>query len=233
MSIFQRIFKFAQAESHAVLDKIEDPIKLTEQGIRDLKNDLQAAMSSLADVKSMAINTRKQAEAAKSRAAEYEKKAMLLLQKAQFEDMNMAEAERLATMALEEKGRQDEEFTRLNAEAEQHEKMSAQLQSNVNKIKSTITKYENELRTLKARAKTAQATRKVNEQIAKVDTSGTVAMLERMKEKVAADESLAAAYADLAADNNSLENEIDAALGSTAKTDAQDKLAALKAKMGM
>lgn len=233
MSIFQRMFKFAQAESHAVLDKIEDPIKLTEQGIRDLKNDLQAAMSSLADVKSMALNTRKQAEAAKSRATEYEKKAMLLLQKAQFEDMNMAEAERLATMALEEKGRQDEEFARLDAEADQHEKMSAQLQGNVNKIKSTVTKYENELRTLKARAKTAHATRKVNEQIAKVDSSGTVAMLERMKEKVAADESLAAAYADLASENTSLETEIDSALGNTAKVDAQDKLAALKAKMGM
>ncbi|GFM32038.1 PspA/IM30 family protein [Desulfovibrio subterraneus] len=233
MSIFQRLFKFAQAESHAVLDKIEDPIKLTEQGIRDLKNDLQAAMSSLADVKSMAINTRKQAEAAKSRSTEYEKKAMLLLQKAQFEDMNMAEAERLATMALEEKGRQDEEFVRLNAEAEQHEKMSAQLQTNVNKIKSTITRYENELRTLKARAKTAQATRKVNEQIAKVDTSGTVAMLERMKEKVDAEESLAAAYADLATESTGLDNDIDAALGNVSKIDAQDKLAALKAKMGM
>ena len=36
MAIFRRIFKMAQAESHAALDQFEDPIKLTEQGIRDL-----------------------------------------------------------------------------------------------------------------------------------------------------------------------------------------------------
>ena len=34
MSIFRRIFKMAQAESHAALDQFEDPIKMTEQGIR-------------------------------------------------------------------------------------------------------------------------------------------------------------------------------------------------------
>ena len=40
MSIFKRFFKVTQAEAHAVMDKFEDPIKMTEQGIRDLKNDL-------------------------------------------------------------------------------------------------------------------------------------------------------------------------------------------------
>ena len=34
--------------AHSVMDKLEDPIKMTEQGIRDLKKDLQASMESLA-----------------------------------------------------------------------------------------------------------------------------------------------------------------------------------------
>mgnify|MGYP001493103567 CR=1 FL=1 len=41
MSIFRRIFKLIQSESHSVVDNLEDPVKLTEQGIRDLKKDYQ------------------------------------------------------------------------------------------------------------------------------------------------------------------------------------------------
>ena len=35
--IFERLFKTGQAEAHALIDKMEDPIKLSEQAIRDLK----------------------------------------------------------------------------------------------------------------------------------------------------------------------------------------------------
>ena len=40
MSILKKVFKIGQAEAHSLLDQLENPIKLTEQGIRDLKNDL-------------------------------------------------------------------------------------------------------------------------------------------------------------------------------------------------
>ena len=83
MSFFSRIFKIGQAEAHAVADKFEDPIKMTEQGIRDLRNDLQTAMTSLAEVKGLAIRIRRDADNKKKLAAEYERKAMLVLQKAQ------------------------------------------------------------------------------------------------------------------------------------------------------
>jgi phage shock protein A len=43
MSVFKRLFRVSQAEAHAIVDKFEDPIKMTEQGIRDLKKDLQFA----------------------------------------------------------------------------------------------------------------------------------------------------------------------------------------------
>ena len=58
LSVFQRMFKVAQSEAHSAMDKIEDPIKMTEQGIRDLKKDLQAAMESLAQVKASALRGR-------------------------------------------------------------------------------------------------------------------------------------------------------------------------------
>ena len=55
---------------------------------------------------------------------------------------------------------------------------------NIKKLKSNIKKFEVELKTLRARAKVSSATKKINQQMAGVDSSSTVAMLERMKEKV-------------------------------------------------
>ena len=85
----------------------------------------------------------------------------------------------------------------MGQEKEHHDQMVAKLQSNVGDLKSKITQYENQLTTLKARYKTAQATSKLNKQLAQVDSSGTVAMLEKMNEKVGESEALALAYGDL------------------------------------
>ena len=51
--IFQRLFKTGEAEAHALVDKLEDPIKMSEQAIRDLKKDLQESLKALAEVKAI------------------------------------------------------------------------------------------------------------------------------------------------------------------------------------
>ena len=232
-SIFQRLFKVGQSQAHDIINKFEDPIKMTEQGIRDLKKDLQGSMRSLAEVKGITIRMKKEAEDNKKLAADYERKAMLLLQKMQKGDIDGAEAERLATEALKKKEDCSQKAVRLMKEQEQQEKMSAQLQANVDKLRSTVSTYENDLITLRARAKTAAATRKVNEQMAKVDSSGTISMLEKMKAKVEEDESLAQSYGELASADKSIDDELNAALGSGKTSAASDSLAALKSKMGI
>ena len=229
---FQRLFKIGQSEAHAVLDNMEDPIRMTEQGIRDLKNDLQASMTSLAEVKSVAIRLKKDGESSKSLAAEYERKAMLLLQKMQAGEMDQAEAERLATEALKKKEEASQKATQALKDWENQDNMANQLQGKIEKLKSTITKYENDLITLKARARTAASTKKINQQLAKIDSSSTIAMLEKMRNKVEEDESLAQAYGQVADIDKSVDNEIDAAL-SQGNTTANDSLAALKSKMGI
>ncbi|MCZ6875220.1 MAG: PspA/IM30 family protein [bacterium] len=233
MSIFRRIFKVGQSEAHAIVNKLEDPIKMTEQGIRDLKKDLQEAMVGLAEVKGVAIRLGKEGEDAKRQASEYERKAMLLLQRSQDGQMDQEQADRLATEALTKKESASERATRLLKDANQQQQMSAQLQERVGKLKSTVSTYENELLTLRARAKTAESTRKINQQLAKVDSSSTITMLERMKQKVEEDEALAQAYGEVADVDTSIDSEIDRALASGQSADAQDKLQKLKAKMGL
>lgn len=233
MGIFSRLFKVGQAEAHAIVDKLEDPIKLTEQGIRDLKGDLQNAMTGLAEVKGVAIRLSKEAEDAQRQADEYERKAMLLLQRFKDGQLDQAQAERLATEALNQKDLASQRATKLSQDAEQQQRMSNQLQDKVQQLKTSITTYENELVTLRARAKTAESTKKINQHLAKVDSSSTIAMLERMKQKVQEDEALAQAYGEIAQVDASVDAEINKALAGAQPSKAQDQLQAMKAKLGI
>ena len=231
--IFQRQFKTGEAEAHSLIDKFEDPIKMSEQAVRDLKKDLHESIKSLAEVKALAVRMDKEAEEQKSLAADYERKAMLLLQRAQGGEMDTAEAERLATEALRRKEETTGRAVESTQQAQQQQQMVAQLQNNVNDLKSKIGSYENDLVTLKARTKTANATRKINQHLANVDSKGTVALLERMKEKASEQEALAQAYGEMADASVSVDDEINKVLAGSSSAKAEDSLAALKAKMGM
>jgi len=230
--LFSRVLRLGKSEAHAVMDKFEDPIKMTEQGIRELKKDLEESMKSLAQVKGIVIRMKNDAENKKKLAADYESKAMALLQKAQQGSLEMAEAERLATDVLGRKETASQEALRLSKELTNQESMALQLQNNVEKLRTTVQRYENDLITLRARAKTAAATRKLNAQIAKVDSDGTIVMLEKMRNKVEEDESLAQAYGEIADSGQSIDDQITKALGEGSSTPGvSDSLTALKAKM--
>ncbi|MCG8604034.1 PspA/IM30 family protein, partial [bacterium] len=143
------------------------------------------------------------------------------------------DAERLATEALGKKEEAVSRGTSLQGDYKQQQQMADQLQGKVEKLKQTIMRYENELVTLKARAKTASSMRKINQQLSNVDSSGTIAMLEKMKDKVQEEESLAEAYGDISEVNLGIDDEIDRALESPSSAKASDDLAALKKKMGI
>ena len=103
MSIFKRLFKIGEAEANAMVDKLEDPIKLTEQGIRDMKLDLDASLKSYAEVKALSIKAKKDAADLRNKASSYEQKAVMLLQKAEKGEIKQEEADRLAGEALVKK----------------------------------------------------------------------------------------------------------------------------------
>ena len=232
-SIFRRMFKVAESNAHAAMEHLEDPIKMTEQGIRDLKKNLQAAMVSLAQVKALAIRLQKEGEDNKRRAAEYERKAMLLLKRMQAGEMDAGEAERLAASALEKKEEAMQQAAQLGGDHQTQQQMGNQLQAKVEDLKRQIAKFENEAVTLRARARTASSMRKINQQLAGADAGGTVAMLEKMKHKVQEEESLAEAYDQLADTGGSVDEDIDKALAVPSSSAGADSLAALKKKMGI
>jgi len=231
MSLFKRIFKVGQAEAHSAMDKLEDPIKLTEQGIRDLKKDLDGSLQGLAEVKAMAIRAKNDLKTFKNKADDYESKAMLLLQRSEKGEMDAKEADRLASEALVKKRENQEQMERSLKEKEKFEQSVAHLDVNVKKLRNEISGYENELKTLKARVKVSSATKNLNKQMSQIDSGSTISMLEKMKEKVAQEEALAESYGEIADESRSVDEEIDKALVDSTRSDAAGDLAALKEKM--
>jgi phage shock protein A len=159
---------------------------------------------------------------------------MALLQKAEQGSLDISEAERLATEVLSRKEVAGKEALRLSKEVTSQENMVLQLQRNVEKLRTTVQTYENDLVTLRARSKTAAATKKLNAQIARVGSDSTIAMLEKMRDKVEEDESLSQAYGEMADSGQSVDDQINKALGEgSAMPGVSDNLAALKAKMNI
>jgi phage shock protein A len=231
MGFFSRIFKVTQAEAHSMVDRLEDPIKMTEQGIRDLRDTLQEALTGLAQVKAAANRLKHDLEEQKALASDYEHKAVALLQRGQSGQLAPAEADRLASEALARKNDASGRATAIEKDYQVQKQAADTLQRKVEQLRRDINRYQNELITLRARAKTASSVKKVNKELAGADASGTIAMLEKMKAKVEEEEALAQAYGEISAAPTSLDAEIDQALEAPASE--SDDLAALKAKLGM
>ena len=234
-SVLSRIFKIGQAETHAIVDKLEDPVKMTEQGIRDLKTNLGQAVSSLAEVKALCMRLKNQADTEQAAARDYEAKAIKLLEKVKAGEMEQAEAESLATELLSRKEESERRAAQALKDYESQNALATNLSAKVNDMKTAVGKYENELITLKARSRTAESMTKINKTLSNVDTSGTVNMLERMKTRVAEKESVAAAYGEIIAEDptRSLDDRVNKALSTGGTAPGSASLDELKKQLNM
>jgi phage shock protein A len=231
-SLIKRLFRIGKAEANAAIDKLENPIKMTQQGIRDLKVDMDKSMQSLAEVKAIAIRTGREVDTYKANSDDYEKKAMALLKQGQSGQMDMAEAERLATEALARREENIKLYQVAVQNKQKYDGMVTNMEGKIRQLKSQIAKWENELRTLEARDKVSKATTKLNKQLTNIDSSGTMSMLERMKNKVDEQEALAEAYGEMANETKTVDDEINKALNNPNIT-ASAALDDLKKKMGI
>jgi len=230
MNILERIFKFLQSEAHSAVSKMEDPVKLIEQGIRDLKKDFDESMQSVAKVKAISIGAKKELETKKQIAKDYEQKALIILQKAQNGEIESSEADRLASAALEKKQHALEEVSRLEENIKNYDNSLSQMEKKILELKNQIQKSENEYADLKARATVAKTTKKINQQLASSSSDSTMAMLEDMKQRIKEEENLAEAYGEVANVETSVDDEINKAIGTT-NPDVQAALAEMKQKL--
>jgi zinc protease len=58
MSILQRLFRIGVSNANAVVDKMEDQVKIADQIVRELNENLQQALNAEAQIKATALQTR-------------------------------------------------------------------------------------------------------------------------------------------------------------------------------
>ena len=232
MNIFKRIFRIGQAEIHAAVDKMEDPIKMTEQGLRELRIDLTEATESFAKVKALAIRTENEQLNCDQQSRNYAEKAILIMQKAQSGQVDLYKAEELAREALSLRRKYYAESEELGHQVAALQQSEREMQRNTEILRENLEKWEKELRTLKARVKVSSATKHVNKQMAQLDNNGTVSMLQRMKTKVEDEEALAKAYGEIARNKHNLKDELDDLLKDDSFSIEKD-LQAIKEKLGI
>lgn len=230
MSLWERIKRLFRAETHAQLDKMEDAVKMTDQGLRELREKLAQGQQGLAQAKAAALQEKKLFEDEKRASADYEQKAMLLLQKAQKGEISAEEADRLAALALEKKQQLQAVMETRLRNIQQYDAMTEAMTAQIQKLKDQINTWEAEAKMLKAKAKVNEAALLVNKSLAGVDANDTVAMLEKMKSKVDEQGALAESYGQIANANTSLDDQLNKALGPSAATSSA-ALLELKAKM--
>ena len=229
MNLFLRAFKLLQATAHYLLSKFENPVRLTEQAIRDLKKDFDDSMQNFAKVKAISIGVKKEIEAKTMQAKEYEQKAIQLLKKAKSGELDEKEADRLAGEALNKKNELLKEVQKMNSEAKNYDEMLKKMEGKISELKHQIQKWEGEYQSLKARYTVAKTTKKVSKQLSSVDYDSTTSLLEEMKNKITEEENLAAAYEETAKIGTNIDDEINKALGT--RIEVQGELDAIKQQL--
>jgi phage shock protein A len=224
MGIWARISTLVKSNINSMISKAEDPEKILNQLIIDMREQFLEARKqvavSIADEKRL----KQQYEAELEKAQEWEKKAMIAV-KAGRDD--------LAAQALARK----QEHDRLSEEWQQQwmaQKQAAdQLRDALARLNAKIQEASRKKNLLIARAKRAEAQKKIQDTMSGLGDNGAFDTFARMEEKVMQQEAEAQAAVELSGeiDGDKLASEFKSLESSSASQ--SDALAALKAKMGV
>jgi phage shock protein A len=215
---FKRMKTVVGSELNAMLDKAEDPIKMLDQFMREMEEDITDAEGAVAkQIANEKILKRKANDA----------KAMVEKRQQQAEKAVEAGEDDLARRALEEKVENekqaallDESWTRAKSDADEIKDKLEQMKKEYNQMKLKKD-------ALKARAETAKTRAKMNRTMSNIGGDESRKGFERMEEKVLQFEAEAETTEDLTQTSRTLDDEFEKLEGSN----VDKELAALKEKM--
>ncbi|TNF27066.1 MAG: PspA/IM30 family protein [Deltaproteobacteria bacterium] len=224
MGIWARISTLVKSNINAMISKAEDPEKILNQLIIDMREQFLEARKQVAVAIADEKRLKRQYENELQKAQEWEKKAMIAV-KAGRDD--------LATQALARKTEHDQLASEWQQQWVAQKQAADQLREALSRLNAKIQEASRKKNLLIARAKRAEAQKKIQDAMSGMGDSGAFDTFARMEEKVERQEAEAQAAIELSGetDGDSLAGEF-AALESSGAGQS-DALAALKAKMGM
>lgn len=223
MGIFGRLGTLLKANVNDVISKSEDPEKILNQLILDMKDQLIEAKKqvavSIADEKRL----KKQTDNELHMAREWEKKAMMAVR---------AGRDDLAKEALRRKSEHDDISSQYKSQWEAQKAAADKLRDSLRQLNSKIEEAKRKKNLLIARKKRAEAQQQIQNTMSSLSDTSAFDTFDRMATKIDQMEAEAEAHADLNDDltGADLENQF-ADLENVAGADSE--LEALKAKMGV
>lgn len=215
MSIFKRLRDLTMSNINAIIDKAEDPIKMTDQYIRDMTEDLEDAEKAVAA--QIAIEKR-------FKALYEEQEALVEKRMQQAHTAAQAQNVDLARRALEEKKSAEAKRDEYKVSYEQNKLAADNLRSKLEEMRKQLTAMKNKRETLVARYNAAKAQTEINKAMSGFGSDTASAGLKRMEEKMLQMEARAEASNEMSTQEKSLDEEFES-LGKDKVV--EDELAAL------
>lgn len=222
MGLFSRLGTLIRSNINELINKAEDPEKMLNQVLVDMKSQLVEAKKQVAVAIADEKRLKKQYQTEAEKAAEWERKAMLAVKAG---DDNLAKA------ALARKTEHDEVAETLRQQWEAQKQSVEQLKGALRGLDAKIEEAKRKRNILVSRQKRAEAQRTINETLSNINSTSAFDTFERMSDRVTQLEAEAEATAELGAlPEASLDQQFKAL---EASTGVDDQLAALKSKMAL
>ncbi|MFC5701557.1 PspA/IM30 family protein [Cohnella faecalis] len=219
MSIFKRLRDLTLSNVYALIEKAEDPVKMTDQYLRDMQDDLEDAEKAVAAQIALEKRFKQLFE---------EQSALVQKREEQAHTAARAQNVDLARRALEEKKSAEQKASEYKASYDQNKASADLLRAKLDDMRKQFTELKNRRETLVARANAAKAQAEINKAMSGFGSDTALSGLKRMEDKVMQMEAHAEATEELnSAKGKSLDEEI-AALGKDQAV--EDELAALLKK---
>ena len=218
MSLFDRIGRIIRANINDALNRAEDPEKIINQTIMDMRQAQYEARMEVAQAIAEGKKLERDFTVQEKEAGSWLVKAEKALQ---------AERDDLAREALKRKHASQDLAEGLKEQLDAHNGMIETLKTQMRALDAKISEAERKRQLIIARQKRVEAQYSLSNAMSQTDTSKAFEAFDRMEDKVAAMEDRLDAHAELEQDL-SLDDEF-AALEED--TEIEDELAALKAKL--
>lgn len=219
MGIFKRLRDLTMASINDLLDKAEDPVKMLNQFLRDMEEDIQEAESAVAKQIAIEKKFKQQYEEAEEMVQKRTEQAMKALEQGN---------EDLARRALEDKKEHQARYDEMKRQYGIAKANADKLRDQLSEMKDEYNKMKNKKDLLVARAEAAKAQKSINQAMSGFDSDGAAKGFDRMEEKVLQMEAEAQASGELRNSRKSLDDELES-LEKSGGVD--DELAALKAQL--
>jgi len=221
MSIFKRIGDLLDANVNALIDKVEDPEVMLEKYIMDMDKEYNETQALVAKAIASRNMTQNRYNEAQKQVATWEKNAMLAVEKSNDE---------LAMKALTQQTNYEKSRDGLKPELDNQSAEVENLKNLLSRLEDKINEAKSKKDVLITQATNAKTKKKLADVTAKISGNDSTQGFSRMEEKV----NKMAAEADAISELNgeSLESQFESLAEDSKKTEVNDKLAQLKAKMG-